>query len=293
MAARLQEIIKEHGRTSAARARGNLSALFTWALKEGLCETNPVIATNDPGEGIPPRDRVLSDHELAVVWKACQDDDFGRIVPLLILTGCRREEIGALKWSEVDLDSDVLTIPGSRTKNHRQHVLTLPAAAIDILQAAPRREGRDYVFGVRGGAFAAWSYAKIALDGRITTAEGKALPRWTLHDLRRSFRTGLGRLGVQPHIAELAINHAKGGLQAIYDRHAYQREIAHALAMWASHVADVVAGRADPAGVRARTLLTNLVHMNDNDAAPLNVRTDAAPQLRLLEVDRHHSPLTF
>ena len=208
MAARLQEIIKEHGRTSAARARGDLSALFTWALKEGLCETNPVIATNDPGEGIPPRDRVLSDHELAVVWKACQDDDFGRIVPLLILTGCRRE-IGALKWSEVDLDSDVLTIPGSRTKNHRQHVLTLPAAAIDILQAAPRREGRDYVFGVRGGAFAAWSYAKIALDGRITTAEGKALPRWTLHDLRRSFRPGL---------ANSAFNRTSPSLRSITPR---------------------------------------------------------------------------
>ena len=83
----------------------------------------------------------------------------------------------------------------------------------------------------------------MALHTRITTAEGKPLPRWTLHDLRRTFRTDLGRLGVPPHVAELCINHVKGGVQAIYDKHRYEREIASALALWAEHVAAVVEGR--------------------------------------------------
>jgi integrase len=243
VAAQLQEIIKKHGRTSAARARGNLSALFTWAMKEGLCETNPVIATNDPDEGILPRDRVLTDQELAAVWRACEDDTFGRIVRLLILTGCRREEMGSLKWSEVNLDSGVLTIPGDRTKNHRVLVLPLPPVAIEILQSTPRREERDVVFTTRGTGFSAWSYSKIALDGRITTARGNPLPRWVLHDLRRTMRTGLGKIGVQPHIAELAINHVKGGVQAIYDRHTYEREIKAALTLWANYVLSVVEDR--------------------------------------------------
>jgi integrase len=116
IAARLQEIVKEHGRTAASRARGNLSALFTWAMREGLCEANPTIATNDPAEGIQARDRVLSDRELAAVWNACREDDFGRIIRLLILTGCRREEIGGLKWNEVDFNTGAITIPGERTK---------------------------------------------------------------------------------------------------------------------------------------------------------------------------------
>ena len=90
VAARLQEIVQTHGRTAAARARGNLSALFGWAMREGLCEANPVLVTNDPAEGIEARDRVLTDRELAAVWDS-RDDDFGRIVKLLILTGCRRE----------------------------------------------------------------------------------------------------------------------------------------------------------------------------------------------------------
>jgi integrase len=243
VAARLQEIVLAHGRTAAARARGNLSALFGWAMREGLCEANPVLVTNDPAEGIEARDRVLTDRELAGIWSASRDDDFGRIVKLLILTGCRREEIGALKWTEIDFDTGVMTIPGERTKNRKALALTLPTLAIDILQSAPRRNGREYVFGSRGGTFGAWSYATIALHSRITAAEGKEIPHWTLHDLRRTTRTGMGKLGVQPHIAELVINHVKGGVQAIYDRHKYEREIKAALALWAEHVTAVVAGR--------------------------------------------------
>ena len=240
VAARLQEIIKEHGRVAAARARGNLSALYTWAMKEGLADANPLIATNDPAEGIEPRDRVLSDRELALIWKHCLDDDFGRIVRLLILTGCRREEIGALRWNEID--NGVLTIPATRTKNRKAHSLTLPPLAVEILRSIPRLD-RDLVFARGRSGFSAWSYSTMALHTRIATNEGKALPHWTLHDLRRSFRTGLGKLGIAPHIAELCINHRKGGVQAIYDRYQYQGEIASALAQWSAHVAAIIDGK--------------------------------------------------
>jgi integrase len=242
VAARLQELAKQNGRTAAARARGNLSALYGWAMKEGLTESNPVISTNDPDAGVLPRDRVLTDHELVTVWRACQDDDFGRIVKLLILTGCRREEIGNLAWNEIDLGAGVLTIPGARTKNHRTLVLTLPSVAVDILRSVPRREGRSLVFGSRLGTFSGWGYAKMVMDTRITVTEGAALPHWTIHDLRRTMRTGLGKIGVAPHIAELVINHVRGGVEAIYDRHRYEREIKAALAVWADYVISIVEG---------------------------------------------------
>ena len=79
-------------------------------MKEGLCEANPVIATNDPSAGIPLRDRVLNDAEIRAIWNATGDDDFGKIVRLLLLTGCRRDEIGTLQWGEVDLDTGVMII---------------------------------------------------------------------------------------------------------------------------------------------------------------------------------------
>jgi integrase len=245
IAARLQDLIKAHGRTSAARARGNLSALIGWAIKEGLClsESNPVLMTHDPVEGIQPRDRVLTDRELRVVWQQSGEGPFGAIVKMLILTGARREEIGGLRWSELDLDAGVMTVPGTRTKNHRALMLTLPAPALEILQAMPRGDS-DYVFSTRGGPFQGWNYGKLSLDHRITIAEqGKPLPRWVLHDLRRTMRSGLGQLGIRPDVAELVINHAKGGIQATYDRYSYQREIAAALVAWSEHVMGVVGGR--------------------------------------------------
>jgi integrase len=247
VAARLQVIVKERGPIAAARARDSLSALFGWAMREGLCDANPVVATNDPGAGRPSRDRVLSMTELAAIWRACQDDDFGQIVRLLMLTGARRREIGELKWSEIDLDHGIMTIAGTRTKNGRSLRLILAPAAIGILRAVSRREGRE-VFGSGADGFTSWSYATAALNARIVAAEGKALAPWTLHDLRRSVATHLAddEIGTQPHIIEALLNHVSGhkrGVAGIYNRARYDREIASALAQWAEHVTAIVEGR--------------------------------------------------
>ena len=215
--------------------------MFAWGMKEGIVESNPIIATNDPSAGIQPRDRVLNDAEIRAIWKACRDDDFGRVIKLLTLTGCRREEIAGLQWGEINLDTGLLTIPGERTKNHKTLELQLPPFAVDILRSVPRQIGREFIFG-RGSksGFSGFSYSTLALNSRIVESEGKPLAPWTLHDLRRSYRTGLGKLGVAPHIAELCINHVKGGVEAIYDRHRYQPEIKAALALWAEHVAALI-----------------------------------------------------
>ena len=56
-------------------------------------------------------------------------------------------------------------------------------------------------------------------------------------------RTGLGRLGVRPDVAEMCINHVRTGMIAVYDRYRYQPEIADALARWTEHLMNVVQGR--------------------------------------------------
>jgi len=243
IAARLGEIAKDNGRVSAARARDSLSALYNWAIREGLCESNPAAGTNDPAAGAKARERTLTDTELRAVWNACRDDDFGRVVKLLMLTGCRRSEIGGLRWDEVDLDTGLMTIAGGRTKNHRPLELTLPPAALDIVRSVPRRDGGTHVFGRRGTGFCGWSYPLTTLNLRIAQAKGKPLALWSLHDVRRTVRTGLGRLGVRPDVAERVIGHVQGGVQAVYDRHRYQPEIAAALALWAEHVTAAVDDR--------------------------------------------------
>jgi integrase len=111
---------------------------------------------------------------------------------------------------------------------------------MEILQSQVRRADHDYVFGGRAG-FGGYSYYTMALKARIAENEG-ALPEWRLHDLRRTFRSGLARLGVPPHVAELCVNHIKGGVEAIYNKYRYEREIKSALAMWADHVAAIAEG---------------------------------------------------
>jgi integrase len=242
IAAQLQTIIKEHGTTAAARARGALSSLYTWAMGEGLCEANPVVGTNDPLSGVDnSRDRVLSNSELASVWNACLDDDFGKIVKLLILTGCRRDEIGSLRWSEINLDAGTLTVPAERSKNRRSHSLTLPPMALDILRSIPRRDGRDYVFGQRGGGYARWGWYHTALRERL--GEMRA---WTLHDLRRTAATQMAEIGIQPHIIEAVLNHVSGhkaGVAGVYNRASYTEPMRLALQRWADHIRVILDGR--------------------------------------------------
>ena len=146
------------------RARAALWALFAWAIDQGLAEANPVVGTSQPA-ALRPRERVLSDAELIAVWKACGEDDFGRMTRLLVLTACRRQEVGGMRWSELDPERGVWAIPGERTKNGRTHTLPLPPLAWEIIEATPHRAGIDLLFG-RGGpqGYVGFDKVKKALD---------------------------------------------------------------------------------------------------------------------------------
>ncbi len=244
VAARLGELAKNNGPYAANRARAALSAFYTWAIGEGLAGANPVQGTNKPAAEVS-RDRVLSDAELALVWRCAGPGDFGAIVRLLVLTAARREEVAAMAWAELRVD--VWTIPGARAKNGRPHELPLPSLALAVLAEAARREGRDLVFGARAGGFSGWSRAKAELDARMLAALGtKAkLAPWRLHDLRRTAATRMADLGVQPHVVEAVLNHVSGfraGVGGIYNRASYAPEKRGALALWAGHVEGLVKG---------------------------------------------------
>jgi integrase len=238
-------VAKERGPVAANRARANLSAFFRWAMGEGLCDHNPVIDTNKQKED-GPRDRALSMAEAAAVWPAAPDNDYGRIVRLLLLTGCRRDEIGALRWSEIDLEARTITLPGERTKNGRPHVIPLSESAIGILGALNRRADRDLVFGFGTGGFSGWSKSKASLAVKLKE-------EWTLHDLRRTVATRMADIGVQPHVIEALLNHVSGhkaGVAGVYNLSTYAAEKKAALDLWASHL-QVAVAQASGANVTA------------------------------------------
>ena len=168
---------------------------------------------------------------------------FGAIVRLLILTAQRREEIGGLRWSEIT--DEAIELPATRTKNAQAHTIPLSGPARSIIEALPRRDGREFVFGRGEGGYSGWSRSKARLDERIAEIN-KRLPGWTLHDLRRTAVTMMAELGIQPHVIEAVINHIsghKGGVAGIYNKATYSQEKTTALARWAAHVMAIVEGR--------------------------------------------------
>jgi integrase len=212
--------------------------MFAWAIGEGLCELNPVAGTNKNSDD-RERERTLADNELVRVWKAAPaDTHYGAIVRLLILTGARRNEIASLRWSEIDRKARTLTLPCERTKNGRAFTLPLSDLALEIIDGIGERDDRDLVFGCAPGrGFSGWSHCKEDLDQRLE------LEPWRLHDLRRTLRTGLGRLGVAPHIAEACLNHLPEKLIRTYDKNRYEPEKRAAFDRWSAHVAALLAGK--------------------------------------------------
>lgn len=244
VAACLTRIKREHSPIVAGLARAKLSAFFVWGLRQGFAEGNPTIGT-DAGRRITPRERVLSDAELAAIWKAAVEigGDYGAIVRLLLLTGSRRAEIGGMAWSELDLDAPnpTWTLPKERSKNHRALVLPVMPMMRAVIAAVPRMATRDQLFGVRARiGFANWGEGKARLD----RAAGLAV-EWHLHDIRRTVATKMADLGVQPHVIEAVLNHQsghKGGIAGIYNKSAYEREVRAALALWSDNICSLLEG---------------------------------------------------
>jgi integrase len=233
------------------RVRTSLSGFFSWAIREGLIDENSAAWTERRPE--VSRERVLTDDELRQIWTALRDDHYGAIVKLLILTGCRREEIGGLHWSEVDLEQALIVLPPERVKNKRPHQVPLSPAALAVVEGRPRLtwpDGSpcDLVFGRGQKGFAGWVGSKADLDLRIVetrkATNGKPIPDWRLHDFRRTLSTTMHeRLGIMPHIVEAVLGHVDGhrrGVAGVYNRATYEGEKRAALARWSEHVLAVV-----------------------------------------------------
>lgn len=241
ISARLEEIATSNGPIAANRARASLSSLYSFALGLGLCEQNAVVGTIKPGKELK-RDHVLHDGDISYVWQACGRSEYGSIIKLLALTGQRRDEVGGMLWSEIDLDRGTWTLPATRTKNGRSHEVPLSPQSLAILNGTPRILGRDPVFGSGQNGFSGWSKAKTALDARVAQLSA-SVQDWRVHDLRRTAATGMATLGVQPHVVEAILNHisgAKAGVAGIYNRATYRDEKRAALNLWADHIGQLV-----------------------------------------------------
>jgi integrase len=249
----IDEIVDRGHPEAARQTLTYVRRLFGWAIHRYDLQHTPTghLKAKDLEIGAKkPRQRTLSDQELALIWRATEGPEaayYGPFVRLLLLLGVRRSELGRAIWMEFDLDTtETWIIPPGRMKSAEPHVVPLSASAIDIIRTLLREKlphPKSYVI---NGAQIHYVRAKKRLDARMTELNGgKAIPHWTWHDLRRTFRTGLSRLGTAPHVAELCIGHQQQGLAKVYDQHRFDDEKRHAFAAWAQKVMSIVSPLSD------------------------------------------------
>jgi integrase len=193
-------------------------AFFNWAVGRSYLKYSPLDRMKAPKKGRPRRP-LVTDEQLQAIWHALEDDAYGNILRLLILTGQRRSEIAHLVWPNIGKDE--INLP--RTKNDHAHTFPLGPVSKEIIKSAPRLNSTPLLFPSDAlTVFAGWSLHKKELDKRSGVSD------WTLHSLRRKFRTLHARFGTPPHIAERLINHVTGvasDVELIYDFHTYMPEM--------------------------------------------------------------------
>ena len=263
----LDEIIDRGAPNWANRVFAHFRNMCRWAIARGIIERSPCDGLTAPSPE-RRRDRVLSDDEIRLAWHAFEGVGwpFGPIGQLLLLTGCRRDEIADMRWDEIDLSARTLSLPASRTKNKRDHVIPLSDLAIRIVAGLRRIDGTaGLVFTTTGlRSVSGFSAVKLAIDHHVAVTlrkEARARgddptgvrppERWTFHDLRRTLATNLQRLGVRLEVTEAVLNHVSGsraGIVGIYQRHDWAAEKRAALEAWARKLNEIVTGEA-PANV--------------------------------------------
>jgi integrase len=225
----LSRIAENSGPTSANRLRAALSAMWTWGLRTGLidADNNPVAFTVRQPEN--SRDRTLNGAELNAIWAATDDGkDYSRIVRLCLLTGCRREEIGGLRWDEIHIDR--IVFGPDRMKGNLAHEIALLPMISSALPKRPDDSG-GCVFGRRGTGFSGWSKSKTKLEAKLA-GNGIKMAAWGLHDLRRTLSTQLHDAGVEPLVIEALLAHKQQGVAAVYNRASFREAKSIALKRW-------------------------------------------------------------
>ena len=246
----LDRVVDRGAAVAANRVLAVVRRLFGWTVERGILELSPCAGVKAP-TAERSRDRVLNDDELRRVWRATDVDGwpFGPLVQLLILTGQRRDEVANIRWSELDLEKRLWTLPKERSKNDTAHEVPLSDAALSVIGKLKKIAGKPgFLFTTTGETpVSGFSRAKHRLDALVLSGlRGETVgptPHWTLHDLRRTAASGMAKLGINLPVIEKVLNHTSGsfaGIVGVYQRHTFADEKRKALETWGRFVETVV-----------------------------------------------------
>lgn len=252
------EAIAASGRVGLSREfRARVSVFLGWCAERGLVPFNPLagakLGRRTKAEEQAVHGRALTAAEIASFWAAATADPdpfFSTLLRVLLLTGCRRGEMAAARWSWIgERDGHAaLLLPAAVTKNGHAHPVPLPPMLQNLLAALPRLEGCDLIFPGRGGKVPISGFSKRwpAVRATMADVEGRVM----IHDLRRTARSWWSTLGVQFEVAEAMLNHRpRNQLVVIYDRADRWPERFTAAEAWAAKVDSLIADVTAPAAI--------------------------------------------
>jgi integrase len=232
----LDDIEDTRGPAMADQVLAILRRVFNWHAVRSEEFRSPIVrGMNRRDAEARARERVLTDAELAAVWKASESygGPWGQFIRFLLLTACRRNEAAGMTWAEIQ--GDTWIIPRERYKTNTDITLPLSGRALFTLASIPRLEGCDFVFSTDGRSpISGFSTFKLRFDAACGVKD------WRLHDLRRTARSLLSRAGVNPDTAERCLGHKITGIRGIYDQHPFITEMRHAFEALASTIERIV-----------------------------------------------------
>jgi integrase len=235
--------------------RAYLSKMWNWMVEREIVDANPVTGVA-PRQKVIPRDRILTDDEIAAFWRATErmGGVFGAAAQLLLLTGMRKNEVARLRWDELDLEGGWANLPGSRMKAGRSYKAPLSARAKAIIEARPRlefvKDGQrhlsPWVFTTDGEhPVQAWSQAKAQLDRLMSEELKRKVDRFVIHDLRRTVGSALARFGYSIEVRKRVLAHVPrvGNVtESTYTWNSWDDEAREAMSRWSAHVGRLTSG---------------------------------------------------
>lgn len=224
-------------RDEAPVAAGYLLQMCKQALK--FCRVHRYAVSNvlddltidDVGRKQNKRDREHTRQELADIWRECSGMKFkpyySALLRLLVVFGCRTQELRMSRVTEWDLNDWVWTVPKEHSKGGEKILRPIPVdIRLFIKQLLEQNQNTGLLLGEIKKPEAVSQWGRM-LYKRLGHSEP-----WTLHDLRRTFATTLNNMGIAPHVVEQLLGHSLGGVMAVYNRSQYLPEKLDALNKW-------------------------------------------------------------
>lgn len=262
VASMVESVVDRGAKTHAGKVLSVAKQMFRFAEGRGYIDRSPAYALDRKDLGVVDniRDRHLDADEIKALWTAIEKAPRMSVqvragLKILLLTGVRTGELLKARWEHIDFDKSEWFVPEENSKTTAWTVPLVPAVRALFHEL---KEIADDV--EEGEEPSPWVMAGRK-DGPVTDKVlGRALRRLfelkdkdgepllaiapcSPHDFRRTLRTHLEDLGVEPHIAEKCLNHSLGRINSTYNRNPYLTQRREALQKWTDWVDLVVAKR--------------------------------------------------